>query len=135
MGKRGPKPETVERLRLLGSSAQYKRQGEPAIVPGEPVKPAGLGEHGSGLWDRQVERLRNQGIISPAWQETLAVLCRLWDEVNESLTDGSERKERIATMQAFWKAAQDFGLTPSSKAGIRTEPGLPKNRKGYIKRA
>jgi phage terminase small subunit len=122
VGKRGPKPRTAETLRLHGSNEQYNRQGEVAVIEGEPTKPSGLGEHGAAMWDRMVERLRNQGIISPAWQETLTVLCRLWDEVNAAMVDGSERRELLAVVAAFWKCAADFGLTPAAKTGIRTEP-------------
>lgn len=135
MGKRGVKPRPVETLRLLGSSEQYRRRGEVAVVPGEPVKP-NLGPQGSEMWDRRVEQLRNQGILSEAWQETLATLCMVWQECCDAMVDGSDRKERLAAMAAFWKFASDFGLTPASKTGVRIgEPGLPKNRKGYIKRA
>lgn len=122
MGKRGPKPQPVERLKLIGSDEQYRRQGEVAVIEGEPVKPSCLGEHGSGMWDRMVDRLRHQGIISPAWQETLTVLCRAWDDVNRTWVDGSGLKERMAAAMTFWKLAADFGLTPAAKTGIRTEP-------------
>lgn len=135
MGKRGPKPKPVETLRLHGSSAQYKRHGEVAIVDGEPIKPGDLGADGSSMWDRRVVMLRNQGVLSEAWQETLTVLCVAWQSFCDARREGVDRKELQAAIATFWKCAADFGLTPSSKTGIRTEKGLPKNRKGYIKRA
>lgn len=123
MGRRGPKPQPVERLKLIGSDEQYRRQGEVSIVDGEPVKPRGLGVEASSMWDRMIERLRNQGIISPAWQETLTVLCKLWQEVCDAMNDPEcERKELLTVIAAFWKCAADFGLTPAAKTGIRTEP-------------
>lgn len=122
MGKRGPKPTAQETLRLHGSSAQYKRPGEVSVIEGEPVKPSCLGDHGSAMWDRMVERLRNQGIISPAWQESLTVLCVSWQQFSEAWQAGVCGKELRELMATFWRQAADFGLTPAAKTGIRTEP-------------
>lgn len=94
------------------------------------------------MWDRMTERLRNQGIISPAWQETLAAVCERWERyetlaiqcrgvvINDPLW-----KQCKEAFDDFIKVAREFGLTPASKTSVRAEPGLPKNRKGYIKRA
>jgi len=142
MAGKGRPPRPLEVLRLQGSHHTSERKGEVAIVPGDPVKPANLGEYGSALWDRQVDRLRNQGILSPAWQESLAALCERWQRYQTLVTECRLRdiddplwKQCKEAFDDFMKVAREFGLTPASKTSVRTEPGLPKNRKGYIKRA
>ena len=142
MGQRGPKPKPAEMLRLMGSHHQYDRRDEVAIVEGEPTKPQWLGRRASEMWDRSVTRLRNQGILSAAWQESLTALCERWERY-ESLAIQCRRladddplwKQCREAFDDFVKIAREFGLTPAAKTGVRKGEGLPANRKGYIKRA
>lgn len=143
MGQRGPKPRPAELLRLMGSHHQYDRRDEVPLVESEPVKPQWFGRRASEMWDRMVERLRNQGILSAAWQEPLTNLCDRWARYETLAIECSRRgiddplwKQCREASDDFIKIAKEFGLTPASKPNVRkTEPGLPKNRKGYIKRA
>lgn len=142
MAGKGRPPRPLEVLRMEGSHHASERHGEVAIIPGEPQKPSGMRAAASAMWDRMVERMHNQGILSEMWREPLIALCQQWDRY-ETLTaecllreiDDPLWEKRDKAYDAYVKLARDFGQTPSSKTGIRTEPGLPKNRKGYIKRA
>lgn len=157
MGKRGPAALPIERHRLMGSSAQYKRHGEVVIVDGEPVPPEWLPEDARPHWDFWVTHLGNQGISSPAWYIGLAqwaMAVSEWEDFEKQciaarsngtatfMTDkGAVVANPIFAMRdrahtRIKEMGAKFGYTPSDKTGIRTgEPGLPKNRKGYIKRA
>lgn len=142
----------VETLKLLGSSEQYRRRGEVALIEGEPEPPEWLDESGQKQWARMVVRLRNQSILSENWRETLAAYCEAWSEYEALVLacrgqplvcigkSGAPYANPLFTakaraMEQVLKLGKEFGLTPASKTGVRLEKGLPKNRKGYIKRA
>lgn len=156
MGKRGPKPRTRETLRLMGSSEQYRRKAEVPLVEGDPVIPKWLPKSARPHWDFWVGHLRNQSVLSPAWYVGLAQYVSAiveWEELEKqcvkAMADGEVMQETVtgsvvpnpvfALRDKAWervkKIGTEFGYTPAAKPGVRAEPGLPKNRKGYIKRA
>lgn len=152
MGRRGPKPKTLEELKLVGSHHISDRKGEIPIVSGEPEPPEWLDELGLAHWHRMVERLRNQNLLSESWRESLAIYCHAYGEF-EQLVNECQNAERICytdkgyahvnplfqqkdrAWERVVKIGRDYGFTPASKTGIKTEQGQAKNRKGYIKTA
>lgn len=148
----GRPKRTAEELRVVGSSEQYRRRGEVPVVEGEPEPPEWLDERGCAQWGRMVQRLRNQGTLSEHWRESLAAYCEAWSEYERLVSECAEQPlvvygksgapyanplfgAKTKAWERVLKLGREFGFTPASKTGIRLEPGLPKNRKGYIKRA
>lgn len=152
MGRRGPKPKTLEELKLVGSHHTSDRKGEIPIVSGEPEPPEWLDELGLAHWHRMVERLRNQNLLSESWRESLAIYCHAYGEFERLREQCGSQPEVLTTEKGyayrnplfafrdsardcFLKLGREFGFTPASKTGIRTEHGQAKNRKGHIKSA
>lgn len=81
MGKRGPKPQPQQILKMTGSRKAASRPGEPEISPGVPVKPEWLtNEDASRLWDKLLPRLVQQGLMSELYGESLALLCEAYGD-------------------------------------------------------
>lgn len=152
MGQRGPRPQPAEILRLTGSHHTSDRKDEIPILPGEPEPPDWFDDRHLAHWERLTARLRNQNILSESWREPLTTACEAWVEYealvmkcrDEPYTVMSEKggvyvNPMYGMKNKAWdrvvKISKEFGFTPASKTGIRTEPGQAKNRKGYIKRA
>lgn len=142
MGKRGPPARPVETLKLIGSSEQYRRQGEVSIVDGCPVMPEWLPVEAGPHWDHWVDTLSNQGVNSASWYVGLAAYCAAiveWEELEQACIEARKngqityctekgaiianpifamRDKAAARVHTF---GREFGYTPASKTAIRTE--------------
>ena len=146
MGKRGPRPEPVEILRLRGSQHQYDRKGEPDIIQGDAEPPEWLSDGAREQWNRMVLRLTESQVMSEAWRESLAQACFWWDRFETLAKRASKEPVTIVTgngvtrINPFHTALADasekamrygreFGWTPAAKASVRVEETPQKTSK------
>lgn len=131
-------------LKLTGSKhAKYDRKNEPVAEPGEPLRPTNLTDAELVVYDQVCAKLRGLGVLAIAdgySLERYAVLyVRFWTasqvirEQGETIVvadrNGAPKTEELRpesklTIQLadkLLKLEQEFGLTPSSRAGIKLE--------------
>lgn len=138
MGRRGPPKTPTETLKLRGSWLAKTRNGEPAAVPGVPDCPEWLTGEARSEWDRQVPDLSARQLMSKSYRVALAMFCEAWGTYVTSLADiaanghtyitdkGNEVQRPVVGImhKAFERAmkmGQQFGFSPSSKAGLQVD--------------
>lgn len=129
--RRGPK--TDEKREIVSKCRWVTIQGDKVEMrywpEDPPVKPEGMPEHASLLWDERVERLITDGIATIADQETLELLCSCWQRVKELEKCLNSFDEEKISSEAYkrvfdqWRYASDkfsktselFGMSPKSR--------------------
>ena len=140
----GQKHKPLATLKLTGSKhAKYGRKNEPVAEPGEPIRPTRLNDDELEVYDQLCDKLRALGVLAIAdgyslerysvlyvrfWTasevirkqgETIVVTDRNGAPKAEELRP--ESKLTIQLADKLLKLEQEFGLTPSSRAGIKLE--------------
>ena len=142
MGKRGPKPQPTAALKLRGSwrARAREKQGEPQIAPvtASPQPPAHLGDVGKAEWNRVAPGLTESRVLTELDLGALALACESLEQYRAACSviadegqsfsdnDGNIKahpllRERHQAWSRYTKGLAEFGLTPSSRAGVKVE--------------
>lgn len=137
MGKRGPKPTPTKVLEARGSWRARGRQGEPkpALALTDQPAPGWISKQAKPHWQEISRMLVDTGILTAADRPALALLCdelavyihcrdTCWNEGFEVECAGGWKRHPLATQKdkswaAVLKMFAEFGLTPSSRSGIK----------------
>jgi P27 family predicted phage terminase small subunit len=137
---RGPKPKSTTEHKLHGTF-RTDRHG-PVDHPidklsGVPKMPPGMPKQAQKMWKVLVPQLVKTKSAVEIDSTELAAMCRWWAQYNELMTrvedetpyddDSDIRQWRLekrakAAWAAFDSIASRFGLTPSDRARLRSEP-------------
>lgn len=138
MGKRGPQPKPTALKLLEGTRKSRINDAEP-IPPatGIPEPPEWLGELGMETWRKLAPGLHARGVLTEWDLDAFAVLCQAvasHRQASELLNRSSVliqgdrglvknpalqiARDSAQVIRAF---AQEFGLTPSARSGLRVE--------------
>src|SRR5262245_32816507 len=140
MQKRGPKPKPT-RLKILQGSRSDRINGEePQPIPGRPDAPDDLTSLGKAKWDHLCDVLSRMGVLSLSDADALHLYCVAFERwmlarieirkygllVDSAL--GSQKANpavAIATLSSreMLQILTEFGLTPSSRSGLRFRAG------------
>ena len=153
MDKRGPQKTPTAVLKMRGSWRAKIRPDEPQSEPGAPRCPAWMGTDAKHVWRQVVPLLEEMGVLSKINSNTLARYCSIWvrwKKADAFLREHGEVypvKDDEGQVKSFteWpqvgiasrlgtellKIEQNFGMTPSSRAGIQVAKpdGKAKNDK------
>ena len=125
MGKRGPgkKPTAIVKMEGARTDMMAPRQREPA-PPGVPTPPIDLEGEAKKHWDEVVPILINMGVATSVDSHALTQMCHWWAEWKKLADRETKPITALQTASYNWlRLAGRFGLTPSDRADIRTEPG------------
>lgn len=154
MGKRGPQPTPTAILEARGSwlAKAREKDGEVRVPVSIPKKPdAMFDDIASAKWDDLVEHLAAIGVLSFVDEHEIAMACVTWSrwvQVEESLR---RRKAQVYPVRndagevidvrpypevyiaarlfdQLLKIFDRFGLSPSSRAGLRTQAVIDARR-------
>jgi len=150
MGKRGPRKQPTK-LRLLRGdpSKEGTPAAEPEPLPGDLSPPAHVQGVALEKWREVAPKLAAIGLLTPNDLETLARYCLYFelfvkyaDQIRRGLDvlvirdkDGKVKYVQstpAATMfvklgQSMLRIEQEFGLTPSARAGMNVEKAKPQD--------
>jgi len=135
MGKRGPPKTPTIALQSRGSWLAKGRKDEPIAREDEPTMPADLDSVAAGKWNELSEDLRARRMLSVTYSDAMAMYCRTWSEYMQA--DEQVKVQGLTIIGAkggviqnplvlirknaradLLRIGQQFGFTPSSKAGI-----------------
>ena len=143
MGKRGPAPKPTA-LKLVegnpGKRAINKQEPKPKV--GVPKCPSHIPGIAKSLWKELAPLLSNMGVLTEADRRALELVCSTYAEYREA--DQNIRKNgltyettgmsgdsiiksnpavamRSDAAKRYLTLIKEFGLTPSSRAGIKVE--------------
>lgn len=117
MGRRGPKKTPTAILERRGSRLVEGREGEPEVVPGMPPDPAwAQPPEARALWDSLGPELVALGVLCPSDGLMFGALCELYAEWRAAVEDG---RSPYSPLDRLIKLGHEFGLTPSSRAGLK----------------
>jgi len=146
MGRRGPKPTPTAVLQRRGSWRGKARGKEPRADRGIPACPFPKANAAYAIWQQVTELLDNMGILTVADGLALERYCRLFvrwrkaeaelasknDQMVYAITDDAGTVKSIQqlphvaiarTLSAeLSRLEQQFGLTPSARAGLGMSP-------------
>lgn len=139
MGKRGPKPKPTKLLVAAWRVAQRAGEPQPDALPVVPPAPPDFDADGARLWQSTAEMLHRAGILAETDLASLEDLISAQIEEAEMTAaickagllvrgrDGSKHRnpllmERNKVRQRIDRLRAEFGMTPSSRTRIRTEP-------------
>ena len=125
-------------LKLRGSTLVKGRQGEPTPEAKAPRAPAWLDAEAQREWRYVVPRLVALGVLTEIDRTALAMYCQMFSDylsahkmaAEHGLTTMTDKGNvvqhpAVCIARKNWecalKAAREFGLTPSSRTGIRCE--------------
>ena len=133
MGRRGPRPLPTKILELRGSPRARLRAGEPEPPTGIPPCPEWVSERGRAHWERVVELLKPYGVLTLQDGEALGLLVDAIAQYEDSKEDLRKTKkpkaklswQRIvnANRSMVLKILREFGLSPSSRCGVKGTGG------------
>ena len=146
MGKRGPKPKPTQ-LKIASGTLRTRNDAEPQPPTDRITMPKHLGKIAAAKWRQLLPLLQGVRIMTRADIEALARYCdtfEWWRKTREILkrdgdtypilNDGGEVKyiaqrpevsiaHKLA--QQLRQLEQDFGLNPSARASLKSEPEAP----------
>ena len=149
MGKRGPAKTPTAVLKGRGSWRAKGRADEP-VAPGEkPTCPGWLPAEARREFRRVTKHLETMGILSVADRTMIAGYCLAWNEVREATEQIEDEGRVVLTAKGMVKNpwvlirenalaqllrfAQQFGLSPASRANVKCEgPKAAPERKVYF---
>jgi phage terminase small subunit len=122
MGKRGPQPTPTKILAARGSWRAKVRHDDLELPAGTPRKPAWLKGEAAKEWKRVTAELSKAGVLADIDQTALAQYCAYWamwlEEYSATVPNPQLMKDYYT---ACTKLAREFGLTPSSRVGLKAE--------------
>lgn len=137
--RRGPKPESAATKRFKGNPGNRPLNNHeptpPAVTDLSP--PDGLGEAGQRIWNETAPHLHALGLLTVLDRPLLLLYCSAWDEwtqaeemLNEhgvlmpdsrgGLKPNPALRVRRSAADKIFRFGSDFGLSPSSRAGLRS---------------
>src|SRR5690349_14347556 len=142
MAKPGPKPKpTVLKLAAGNPGRRPLNEREPQPTPGIPDAPAWLDDVARACWMRTAGELHRLGVLTMIDGDALAAYCVAWSEFCKArdfvaangqtyYVKDKDGKPKVAMqwpqvsilrnmMVQVLRYQQEFGLTPSSRTGIR----------------
>lgn len=146
MGKRGPKPKPTQ-LKIASGTLRNRNDAEPQPPTDRVVMPKHLGKIAAAKWRQLLPLLQGVRIMTRADVDALARYCdtyEWWRKTREVLkkdgdtypilNDGGEVKyiaqrpevsiaHKLA--QQLRQLEQDFGLNPSARTSLKSEPETP----------
>lgn len=142
MGKRGPAPKPTSLKKLQGNPGKRALPaGEPQPHVGErtPSVPAWLDDEAKAIWRRYARTLWEMRLLTEVDVEAFASLCEamaLYHTAVEKIQEeGAVQETKNGyTAQSGWmtvrntalndmqRLMKEFGMTPSSRAGLNLEP-------------
>ena len=158
MGRRGPSPKPTALKLLQGNPGKRPlNEREPKPRKDMPRCPAWLSSEAKKVWRRLVPELRAMRVLTIVDGDALAAYCQTfarWRAAEEYLARHGDvypirdEARRIKCMQQFPQVAiarsllqilrayqQEFGLTPSSRTGIRAaEPAVEDELDKFLRR-
>ena len=134
-GKSGPRPKPIAAIKRSGSNQIYNRKDELEVPVGMPDCPEWLDEQAKAIWDEQVRKLYNLGVISVIDQIALALYCfsvsqflqlnntyTVKDIVITTKTGAKKQNPAYEASGKAWdrilKISKELGLTPAARAGL-----------------
>lgn len=142
MGKRGPRPEPTQILRMKGSWRANSREAEP-IPPAGPIRcPAWIPQEAKTAWRVIAPMLQEMGVLTKADRNALTRYCVLWSRwraAEEVIHKGQtipikNAKGELVDVKMIpqvklaselsgqlLRLEQEFGLTPSARTRIHAE--------------
>ena len=129
MGKRGPRPTPTGVLEARGSWRADARGDEPQPPDGRPKRPAGLSRIAQLVWADLVPVLEDMGVLTSADGHALGRYC----EIHAMWLDALKRDDNADALKcnaALLKLEHEFGLTPSSRAGLAVRKKDPNEQRG-----
>ena len=150
MGKRGPRKQPT-RLRLLRGdpSKEGKHANEPVPPAGAVTPPEWITGKSLDKWNEVVPKLEAMGLITPADTEAIGRYCAMYeqwvrylDQVRRGLDvlvirdkDGKVKYIQstpaaimfVKLAQSMLRLEQEYGLTPSARAGMEIKHSEVKN--------
>jgi P27 family predicted phage terminase small subunit len=132
---RGRPRKPIEQALREGNPGKRQLPEPVRLRGGDPIKPPGLPDAASELWDEIVPALASAGVVDRVDTASLTALCLEWARAEEArqlidedgvLGVGSTGQlaahpalaiERSAHL-VFLKFAQEYGLTPAARARI-----------------
>jgi len=149
MGRRGPQPQpTALRVVRGNPSKRALNPREPKPDPARPERPAALSAGARAAWDRLVPQLAEMKVLGRIDQDALVLWCEAWATWERCLrairrkgptqtivgTNGASRvivrPEAVlerALRRDLFAHGRDFGLTPASRAGLKTGTDEPED--------
>jgi P27 family predicted phage terminase small subunit len=145
MGKRGPAKTPTAILKIRDSRVLYDRpENEPEPQLGIPDRPLDISEPAGQVWDQLVGELDSMGVLSVVDWRAIQRYCELFVDwkvaqdfirrngtvytITETDDKGKQKLARVckypqvnvrdSLAQQLLRIEQEFGLTPSSRAGL-----------------
>ena len=136
MGKTGPKTKPTALKRLQGNPGRRPLPAnEPQPDRTMPRCPGHLGAEAKREWRRVAKKLHNAGILSNVDRAVLAAYCQVYGRWVQAEIDLREKGVVVLTtngnpiknpqlnvadkaLDQILKFSREFGLTPSSRAGL-----------------
>ncbi|QDU62158.1 Phage terminase, small subunit [Planctomycetes bacterium Pan216] len=140
MGARGPKKTSDATKRLRGTNRKDRDDQSLKLKRGIPTRPKWIVHEVAVIeWDRVVEILANDNVLTLGDQGILALYCQAyadWIEAKEVIEDEGITTETdkgnviqhpaVGACNKAWerclKAAKELGLTPASRSRVDREP-------------
>jgi P27 family predicted phage terminase small subunit len=151
MGARGPAPKPTN-LKLIQGTFRKDRapRTEPQPETKAPKMPTWLNRDGKREWKRIIGELEELGLVSELDRNVLAAYCQAFGEWREhsravyengtttisgagSIVAHPEVAMRNDAYRRMLKAAQEFGLTPSSRTRINGAEGAREVENDFMK--
>ena len=135
MSKPGPKKKP-HKLKVLNGVENKARlnPNEPVVDKKMPIAPEWLKGYGMAIWARLVPKLHESGILTFVDRDLFAAYCQLMGEFRESVRADNVGRQ-VKLVQQLRIMAAEFGLTPSSRAGLHVPGGARKSKENSKKAA
>ena len=127
----GRKRKPTALLKRQGTLRKCRRRAEPEVPPGCPEPPVWLTDATAREeWDYTVKHLGGYGIITAADRTALAMYCQAvadYVQAQKAIAIAGAmdiKGAKIKLLAAFDRAtklAREFGMTPSSRAGLHVQ--------------
>lgn len=123
-------------LKLHGNfrKARHANRADTLPLAGEPVKPDGMTEPAAKLWQQVVDAYKGRNVLAEVDTAALAMLCDMQTlylaalaEAKQNPTDKVIRVAVVSYGVAVERLMTKFGMTPSSRASMKTPPANAAN--------
>ncbi len=148
MGRRGPQPQPTALKVLRGNPGKRALNTREPKADGIPDRPKTLSAGGRRAWDRLVPQLAGMGVLARIDQDALVLWCEAWGQWERCMgiirrkgatyeAVGVNGQVRLAVRpeviierglrRDLFNHGRDFGLTPASRAGLKTSGEEPED--------
>ena len=119
MAKPGPKSKS-NNLKVINGVENKARLNpdEPQVDTTMPTCPEWVEGYAIAVWKRLAPKLHKSGILANIDRDTFAMYCTLVSAFRDAVRDHDVNRQIKMTQQVRIMAAE-FGLTPSSRSGLR----------------